>query len=287
MGSVTPPFLRWAGSKRRIAHLIAQLAPPDYRCYFEPFLGSACVFFQLAPRRAVLSDVNSELIETYETVARHPKRVGNTLSKLDQSADAYYAYRARVPRKGASIQRAARFIYLNHYAFNSIYRVNRQGAFNVPRGSRRGPPPSTQQLGQCSIRLADAKLVRADFEESLRAAREGDFAYLDPPYRTTQRAAYGEYGYESQFAECDEARLASCLEALTARGVATLLSYSRRMIPLLPHGWKFTSISSHTSIAGNKQHRSTAQHILAASPQTIAHAPRTSVSGWQTRREYS
>ena len=59
------PFLKWAGGKRRLLEQYSPYFPPitDIKHYFEPFIGSAAVFFHLQPRLATLSDRNQKLIE--------------------------------------------------------------------------------------------------------------------------------------------------------------------------------------------------------------------------------
>ncbi len=62
------PFLKWAGGKSQLLSRYATLFPKKFNTYFEPFLGGGAVFFYLVPQKAVLSDVNEELINTYNVV---------------------------------------------------------------------------------------------------------------------------------------------------------------------------------------------------------------------------
>jgi DNA adenine methylase len=126
------PFIRWAGAKRRQRQALLQLSPANFGRYFEPFLGSGALFFALKPRRAVLNDRILPLIETWRSVASHPRQVAEAASSWPVDRETYYQIRALEPED--PIIAAARFIYLNKTCFNGLYRVNAQGKFNVPYG---------------------------------------------------------------------------------------------------------------------------------------------------------
>src|SRR5258706_5000854 len=133
-GPWASPFLRWAGSKRKLLPLLVPLIPASYNCYFEPFVGSACLFFAVRPRRAVLSDINADLIGAYSQVAAHPRRTWRIVSTLPKGAQAYYHIRRSLLQASSPQDSAARFIYLNRHCFNGVYRTNKTGMFNVPIG---------------------------------------------------------------------------------------------------------------------------------------------------------
>jgi DNA adenine methylase len=124
------PFLKWAGGKRWLCSSLHDFLPVRFNRYFEPFLGSAAVFFHLAPTCAYLSDTNAELINVYTKVRDNLPEVIDALAELRVNKRTYLSIRKEVPSD--EVQRAARLIYLNKTAFNGLYRVNRQGGFNVP-----------------------------------------------------------------------------------------------------------------------------------------------------------
>ena len=130
------PFLRWAGGKRwLVPYLLDIVDSLEYVNYHEPFLGGGSVFFGLQPKgRAYLSDLNSDLIETYRQVAENPLEVLHALKK-HRNTSSYY-YRLRSKDESDFVARAARFIYLNQTSFNGINRVNLKGEYNVPFGKR-------------------------------------------------------------------------------------------------------------------------------------------------------
>ena len=221
-----PPFLRWAGSKRQLLSKLRDYWRPEYARYDEPFAGSACFFFAAAPPRALLGDVNACLIETLQTVRDDVESIIPFLLNARRDRELYYKIRSFDPNSLCPAERAARFIYLNRYCFNGLYRTNLQGGFNVPFGAdRTGHLPTAEHLRYCSQLLARATLVSADFEVLLNQVRPGDFVYLDPPYVTSTRRIFGEYD-SNTFVASDVTRLRRCLDSLSSRGIPFLLSYT-------------------------------------------------------------
>ena len=253
-GAWSEPFLRWAGSKKKLLPELMGLEPAGYRRYVEPFAGSACLFFALRPKRALLGDLNAELIDTYQIVKRHPRRVSRTLQALPRTEAAYYRIRAWDPDHLEPINRAARFIYLNRNCFNGVYRVNRRGEFNVPRGRNTGELPTERLIYRCSVALRAARLCAGDFETCLASVRRDDFVYLDPPYASADRSTYGEYGYGS-FANDDLERLIESLRRLDRIGAVFLLSYSD--VPALRSvgDWPQKRVLTRRHVAGFACHR--------------------------------
>jgi len=225
------PFLKWAGGKGQLLEQFAPLLPRagSYARYFEPFLGSSALFFHLAPHRAFLSDVNREIVDCYRAVKDHAEDVIRELGKHRYTPEDYYRVRDRArPRTLAS--RAARTIYLNKTGYNGLYRVNSAGRFNVPIGKYANPgfasPTLFGVLRACARALGAAKLGDGDFARTLRAAGEGDFVYLDPPYApvsaTADFTAYAAGG----FGWSDQERLAKACTELWKRGARVMLSNS-------------------------------------------------------------
>src|SRR5580704_7539022 len=121
---VPKPFLRWSGSKTRLLHKLTPYWPKVGARYVEPFAGSAALFYALRPNAAVLSDSNGELIRTMNTVCQHPGRVYSALKELPRGSESYYKIRKLNPTRLGRINRAARFIFLNRFCFNGLYRTN-------------------------------------------------------------------------------------------------------------------------------------------------------------------
>ena len=218
------PFLKWAGGKRWLIAYHACLFPTHYRNYFEPFLGSGAVFFHLSPRRAYLGDTNTELIETYQAIRDDWELVWKRLNwhRRRHSKEHYYATRASRPRTPTS--RAAKLIYLNRTCFNGLYRVNQEGIFNVPKGTKDSVVFSDDDFAAVSRVLRKARLASCDFENTLSKAKAGDFIYVDPPY-TVKHNQNNFVKYNERFFRWDDQkRLAAALGAASKRGALVLVS---------------------------------------------------------------
>jgi DNA adenine methylase len=190
-----PPFLRWAGSKRRLIPILRTYWKKQHRRYLEPFAGSACLFFALKPPRAILGDLNPELISTYLEVKHRLNGVLDALATLTPSAKTEYDRLRRInPAELEPSARAARFIYLNRFCFNGIYRTNLKGEFNVPfSGDRCGTLPKRELLANCSKHLKTARFLNGDFESVLEHAERGDLVYMDPPFAVRAQRVFREY----------------------------------------------------------------------------------------------
>ena len=258
------PILRWAGSKRKLLPQLIASAPPRFERYIEPFLGSACFYLALQPNKAVLGDINTELMEMYAVLREFPKQVAKIVHQMPSSTSYYYRLRAKSPSDMQPLERAARFVYLNRYCFNGVYRSNRKGQFNVPRGINTGRIPTTAEFVECAAALSNAELRPGDFESCLTDIREYDFIYLDPPYAMCSRLDHGEYGYNS-FNEKDIDRLIYSLERADNKGAVILLSYAYTPLfkKALPN-WYFRKISVRRNVAGFGHQRMYVTEILAS-----------------------
>jgi DNA adenine methylase len=245
------PFLKWAGGKAQLLPALLARAPASIGTYFEPFAGGGALFFALMskasrspgtddrnPRRAVLNDLNADLVATYEVVRDAPEALTQRLVKLERDyleADpagrqAMY-YHVRASRPANPLDAAARVVFLNKTCFNGLYRVNREGAFNVPHGRYRAPHIADREtLLVASAALRDVELRCADFEEACEDAQSGDFVYFDPPFHPLSNTSSFTAYTQRDFGNTDQIRLKRCIDVLTTRGVAVLLSNS-------PHPW--------------------------------------------------
>jgi len=219
------PFLRWAGSKRKQVSRLASFWSIDHERYVEPFAGSACLFFELAPKAAVLGDSNKELIDVYRVVRDEPERLYRRLCRIGRDVPTYRRWRQLKPKSLDRETRALRFLYLNRNCFNGIYRTNMDGDFNVPMGRRPGDYFSKDDLLNCSTLLQRTTLVAGDFVKTLERVKAGDFVYLDPPYAVTSRRIFTEYGKKT-FDTADLPRLSESLAAIVKQHADFLVSYA-------------------------------------------------------------
>jgi DNA adenine methylase len=176
----------------------------------------------------------------------------------------YYRVRHRSPDGLPDVVAAARFIYLNHYCFNGLYRTNRHGEFNVPFGrAKRDRPIDEAQILAAANLLHRAKLMHGDFAATLKCARPGDFVYLDPPYVVSRRRVFREYTSGS-FSQADFARLAAALDDLHAKHVVFVITYADcKEARIQLKKWNPRRIRTRRNIAGFSGDRRTAYEVIA------------------------
>ena len=256
------PFLRWAGSKRQI---LSHLAPfwSNATRYVEPFAGSACLFFRLQPKEAILGDLNKELISTYRVVRDFPQIVHTRLQEYENSETEYKRVRALNPIDLSKVSRASRFIYLNRFCFTGLYRTNLAGRFNVPYGGERsGSLPSLDQLVMSSKLFRRAKFVQGKFQKTLALARRGDFVYMDPPYSVAAKRVFKEYD-ASIFSQTDVLALRQSLELLARENISFLVSYAESdEADYLATGFNVKRLSVKRHIAGSFTNRIASNEVL-------------------------
>lgn len=263
MGKTVKPLIRWAGSKRKLIPVLKKYWAFGFRRYIEPFAGSACLFFELAPDRAILADNNRDLINMYQAVKNNPLEVYQKTTELSVGKDSYYYIRSLDVDTLSYIERAARFIYLNRYCFNGLYRTNMKGHFNVPYSpSKTGGIPCLNSFESVSKALKHAKIISSDYSITLKEASLGDFVYIDPPYAVKNSRIFNQYGPET-FGLNDLECLANSLDRLDNAGVKFVLSYANveEAVSLFKE-WKVHVVDIQRNIAGFSKFRRIEEEIL-------------------------
>lgn len=255
------PLIRWAGSKRKLLPTLIRNIPPVFDRYVEPFCGSACLFFEINAPKALLSDINNELINALTEIKTN-QDLHQQLINLPKTKDFYYSIRSQNPENLSKRERAVRFLYLNRYCFNGVYRTNKAGQFNVPRGTRTGDFPTAAVFQKAQLHLRDTELVARDYKDTLTMLTNGDFAYIDPPYSKGTKFT-GEYGPGS-FNGSHLTDLHNELNSLHKRGVLFLLSYRacEETISSLEENYYVQRLSVKRHISGFKKSWQDAQEIL-------------------------
>jgi DNA adenine methylase len=207
------PFIKWVGGKRGlISQIVPKLNKIEFNNYFEPFLGGGAIFFELLSRgvlkdkKVYLSDINFELINSYQVVRDNPNDLISNLETFQKlhSKDFFYEIRAWDREESFQnrdkIERASRFIYLNKTCFNGLYRVNKKGFFNTPIGSYKNPNIADRdRIFESSEALQNVEIEISDFKSALSKVEKDDLVYLDPPYYplniTSNFTAYSEFEF--------------------------------------------------------------------------------------------
>lgn len=218
------PFLKWAGGKRWLVSNHPELFPENFNTYLEPFLGSGAVYFHLQPSAAILGDMNTELINTYGSIQEDWQTVHKTLKLYHRQHNKEFYYEIRTKSFRSPAKKAAQFIYLNRTCWNGLYRVNLNGSFNVPIGTKKNVILDTDDFEYVSDALKNAELHATDFQNIVEAAQKGDFLFIDPPY-TVKHNLNGFVKYNNQlFSWEDQIRLRDCIDNAISRGVKVLLT---------------------------------------------------------------
>lgn len=272
--SVAAPIIKWAGGKTRLLPELLARMPERFKRYYEPFAGGAALFFRLAPEPAVIGDENTDLIKMYTMVSRD---VASVIRRLAHHRAAhceahYYATRDRwnnshQPRWSDvrwSISRAADFIYLNKTCFNGLWRVNRDGAFNVPIGRYSDPPICVPEaLRAASVLLGHTTLRCGDYRDTVADARSGDFVYFDPPYDPVALTANFTSYTADAFDPDHQRALADTARALVARGCQVMLSNSDTpFIRSLYRGFCIDRVKCGRSINSNAAKRGAVDEVI-------------------------
>lgn len=174
------------------------------------------------PENAFLSDLNDDLIKTYTAVRDINDRVIHCLRQWPVNESEYYRIRSLEPQTAA--EGAARFIYLNHTSFNGIYRVNRNGQYNVPYGKKDNFIFNYSSIERAGIALAKARLTTCSFEATLDEIHEGELVFLDPPYTVAHNNnGFIEYN-KKLFSLEDQYKLKRYIQAVDSLGAFYLLT---------------------------------------------------------------
>lgn len=258
------PFLKWAGGKRWLATSFALPPASTFERYIEPFLGGGAVFFALAPSRALLSDINGELITLYHVVRDEPdllKRILDVHQSL-HGPEHYYAVRAALP--ASAVERAARMLYLNRTCWNGLYRVNRKGEFNVPIGTKKVVTTANEDFSEISQLLRRADIRTADFQQTIEEAESGDFLFVDPPY-TVKHNMNGFVKYnETIFSWADQVRLRDVVRAAAKRGAAVMITNADHecVRDLYKRDFSYSSLSRSSILSGRPSGRGATTEAL-------------------------
>jgi DNA adenine methylase len=232
--NLVTPVLKWVGGKRQLLDVLCPLLPKTINSYCEPFIGGGAMLFELQPKRALVNDINEDLILVYTVIRDNVDGLIQRLEQFENTAEAFYEVRDwdRDRERYAAmsdIDKAARMIYLNKTCYNGLYRVNTAGEFNSPFGNYKNPnivnAPVLRAVS-AYFNAAEITFSTVDYAELLQNVRRGTFVYLDPPYDpvsdTSSFTGYSKGGFPKE----DQIRLRECCDELNRRGVRFMLSNS-------------------------------------------------------------
>lgn len=243
------PFIKWAGGKGQLVEQLEKLMPSDFMSwedatYIEPFIGGGAMLFHMLQqypniKRAVINDINEDLITCYRTIRGN---VGELIDELYKMQSQYYSLpdmearcemfmniRQRYNEKNLNpIANTAMFIFLNRTCFNGLYRVNKKGLFNVPFGKSPHPTICNEELLRTDSELLQrVEILCGDFEQTIDyAGNANTIFYLDPPYRPlSETSSFNDYTKDG-FNDQSQIRLKEFCDRISRKGLDFMLSNS-------------------------------------------------------------
>jgi DNA adenine methylase len=209
--TVKVPPLKCQGIKTKLAEWIKDHSTFENNgTWFEPFMGSGVVGFNVRPRRAIFADVNPHIINFYNAIKSSEVTAGIAKEFLEHEGDLlqkqgesyYYEVRERFNKDSKPLD----FLFLNRACFNGVMRFNKKGGFNVPFGhkpQRFAKAYITKIANQIkyitqSVSQYDWTFVCLDFRKLIPTATDGDFIYCDPPYIGRHVDYYNSWGEQEE-----------------------------------------------------------------------------------------
>ena len=265
------PVVKWVGGKRQLLDEIIPRFPKQITTYCEPFLGGGAVLFAIQPAKAIVNDLNTDLITVYEVIRDEVDALLVSLKQHENTPEYFYAIRdldrdKEVYQAMSKVEKASRFIFLNRTCFNGLFRVNASGEFNSPFGHYKNPKivnaPVLRAVHQY-FNTSNIVFHREDFAETLNRIDRGGFAYLDPPYDpVSDTASFTGYN-KGGFDRAEQIRLKQCCDALTQRGVRFMLSNSATdFIKDLYRGYHIRIVKAKRRINSDVRKRGAIEEVL-------------------------
>lgn len=226
------PFVKWAGGKTQLLDKLLEKAPTEYGTYYEPFVGAGALLFALHPKKAIINDINPQLMNVYRQIKKDPEGFYDLVVSFDvNNIDKDYylkvreRYNQKILNKKMDAECAALMVWLNKHCFNGLYRVNSKGLFNVPFNNNSKPTAvESENFYNIGKFLRKVKIYCLDFEGACKDVEKNDFVYFDSPYIPVSETAYFTDYTEDGFSMTDHERLAKLFRKLDKKGAKVLLT---------------------------------------------------------------
>lgn len=265
------PFVKWVGGKRQLLDEISPLIPKKVTNYCEPFLGGGAVLFHLQPSKAIINDLNADLMTVYEVIRDDVDNLIDSLQSHKNTSEYFYRIRD-IDRNKLSYnalskcEKASRLIYLNKTCFNGLFRVNSSGEFNAPFGHYKNPNIVNEPVLRAVNKYLNSSKIEfhsEDFALTLSRLEKGCFVYLDPPYDpvsdTSSFTGYNKGGFDRN----EQIRLKECCDDLTSRKIKFLLSNSAtEFIKDLYSNYNIKIVKAKRTINSNATKRGEIEEVL-------------------------
>ena len=208
------PPIKCQGKKTKLVSHIKELYSKlklDNSVYYEPFMGSGIVGFNIEPERAIFSDNNPYIIKFYNSIKSNEIDLDTIRIFLEEEGkkllgsgkDYYNVVRDRFNKDGNILD----FLFLNRCCFNGLMRFNRNGKFNVPYCKKDDKLSSdyidkiidqVKKVKELLDRHPDWQFICSDWKDIVKDAKEEDIIYCDPPYLGLFSTYYTEYDINNE-----------------------------------------------------------------------------------------
>ena len=269
---ILSPVVKWVGGKRQLLDDIIPLLPDYFSTYVEPFVGGGALLFEIQPKKAIVNDLNHELINLYKVIKDNTNELLSLLEEHELNNSEEYFYQIRALDRSESynemsdIEKAARIIYLNKTCYNGLFRVNQSGQFNSPYGKYKNP-----NIVNKPVVLAMANyfqnnnitLLNGDYKMALKKLRKGAFVYFEPPYMPISSSSSFTGYTENGFDKKQQIELKEECDRLNSRGIKFLLSNSDHpFIRDLYKDYEIITVRAKRSINSNSNKRGEINEVL-------------------------
>jgi DNA adenine methylase len=262
------PVIQWVGGKKRLLEDIINFIPKKYNSYHELFLGGGALLFKLNHNTCYINEINHNLIHLYKTIIEFPEEFIFEILKLEDNYNSldfeekkkmYYELREEynIIKNDNTLRVASLFIFLNRTCYNSVYRENKKGGYNVPFGNGKNISFDIANIRNVSLYLKDLNIYNNDFKENIKFIKKNDFVYMDPPYYNT----FNSY-HKTTWTNENSLEVLHIFKELTNREVAVILSnnnndeYIKHVTEILTEGtYKIIELSISRTLNRNKNER--------------------------------
>lgn len=264
------PMIQWVGGKgKMMEHLLQRVGRLKFKKYYEPFLGAGSLLLTLQPDRAICSDKNHHIVSLFQWVQKDPNALieayeafcaqHNYSNDAERHAQFYYEIRdAFNSAHGHTLERLVQFLFLNKNCFNSVYRENSKGEFNVSIGLRQNYAflDKANMLAVHSyLSTRNVSVTFHDYASCVASAGPGDLVYFDPPYDKVTKSGHSNY-LKDDFTRRDQEALAKLFKALHGRGCLVMLSNSNtEFIRDLYKGFQVSIVTTNIMVNRDKTKR--------------------------------
>ncbi len=265
------PVVKWVGGKRQLLDEILPLLPKRMTSYCEPFLGGGAVLFSIQPAKAIVNDLNEDLINVYETIRDDVDGLIENLKKHENTSEYFYKIRDidrnhEMYASLSKLEKASRLIFLNKTCFNGLFRVNSLGEFNSPFGYYKNPNIVNDAVLRAVSKYFNSKDIsfyKEDFSETLKRVNRGGFVYLDPPYDpisdTASFTGYNKCGFDRK----EQSRLKNSCDELNKRGIKFMLSNSStEFICDLYKDYKINKVNAKRAVNSDASKRGSVEEVI-------------------------